>query len=174
MRKRLLMAAIVVAIAGLAPAGTATALTIKQGQNLPLPTLTDGKGKKVPLSSVVGMRVTVLVYWSVTCAHCVETIPVLLKRYNERQKPYRLVLIAGDTPAMMPVAKCFLPKKKLGRAVALFDEAAKKKALFGDTIGLEYTPTVIIVGRDGKVKKIFEGMPSYNDFDKAIKNIVGG
>jgi len=151
----------------------AAALSIKAGQTFPWMTIADEKGKAVDLKKVINGQPAVVVYWSVTCHVCVEDVPRILSHYNGlKKKPYRLVLVAGESSEMVAVAKCFIEAKKPGRATVLFDRLTKKGHVLANRLGLEFTPTVIILDRHGKVVQVFEGAPDMKKFDEAVAKAI--
>jgi len=150
-------------------ANSAPALTVKPGSNLPKVTLVDAGGKAVELAKVIRGKRVLLVYWSVTCEHCVQDVPAILRDYNLTRQDYLLVLVGGESEEMLSVARAFIKKQKLGAAVALFDRQRSGKFAFGDTLGLQYTPTFLILSREGRIVRIFEGNPGMTVIKRAVR-----
>jgi protein-disulfide isomerase len=140
-------------------AGPAAAMKVKVGDKFPVLTIDDADRKAVDLGKVIGGLPAVVVYWSVSCSACVDEVPKLLAHHNKNNKKYRLVLVAGEAPQMVTVAKCFVQAKNPGTALVLFDRLTRKGHVLAEALGLEYTPTLIVINAKGKIIKIFEGAP---------------
>lgn len=146
----------------------ASTLTVRPGSTLPKVTLVDAEGKAVELAKVIRGKTVLLVYWSVTCEHCVKDVPAILRDYNLKKQVYRLVLVGGESEEMLSVARAFIKKQKLGAAIALFDPQRSGRFAFGDTLGLQYTPTILVVSREGRIVRIFEGNPGLTVVKRAV------
>ncbi|MBU0513832.1 MAG: TlpA family protein disulfide reductase [Proteobacteria bacterium] len=169
MRKLMTIILTLAALGTLLSVAPAVALSVKTGDAFPWLTVADENGKAVELKKVINGRPAVVVYWSVTCHVCVDDVPRIMNHYNGlKKKAYRLVLVAGESSEMVPVAKCFIQAKKPGRAVVLFDRLTKKGHVLANTLGLEFTPTVIIIDRRGKIVQVFEGAPNLKKLDAAV------
>jgi protein-disulfide isomerase len=150
-------------------AGPAAALKVKVGDKFPLLTVETADHKAVPLAKVLNGHPSLIVYWSVSCSACVDEVPKLLAHYNQKKNKYRMVLVAGEAPEMITVAKCFVQAKNPGTAVILFDRLTRQGHVLAETLGLEYTPTLVIVDARGKISSIFEGAPrTMAELDKAL------
>lgn len=152
----------------------ASALTVRPGSALPQVTLVDAAGKPVELAKLIKGKTVLLVYWSVTCDHCVKDVPSILRDYNLKKQDYSLVLVAGDSGRMLKVAKAFIKKQRLGTSVALYDPERSRRFALGDTLGLQYTPTIIVVCREGRMVRIFEGNPGLTEVKRVIKQALVG
>ncbi len=163
-----LLSLVAVVMVGLL-AGPAAALKVKVGDKFPLLTVQTADHKAVPLAKVINGHPSLIVYWSVSCSACVDEVPKLLAHYNRKKNKYRMILVAGEAPEMIPVAKCFVEAKNQGQAVVLFDRLTRQGHILAETLGLEYTPTLVIVNSRGKITTIFEGAPrTMAELDKAL------
>ncbi len=149
-------------------ANGASALTVRPGNTLPKVTLVNAEGKAVELAKVIRGKTVLLVYWSVTCDHCVKDVPAILRDYNLKKQVYRLVLVGGESEEMLSVARAFIKKQKMGAAIALFDPQRSGRFALGDTLGLQYTPTIFILSREGRIVRIFEGNPGLEVVRRAV------
>jgi thiol-disulfide isomerase/thioredoxin len=164
----------IAAVLVLGGAYPAAALKVKVGDKFPMLTIENAAHKAVPLAKVMNGKPSLVVYWSVSCSACVEEVPKLLAHYNKKKnQKYRLILVAGEAPEMITVAKCFVEAKNPGPAVVLFDRLTRKGHILAETLGLEYTPTLVIVGAGGKISTIFEGAPrTMAKLDEALAKVV--
>lgn len=120
----------------------------------------DGR-RKVKLSDLRG-KVVLLDFWASWCGPCREELPHIEKIHKELSGKGLVVLGINDEPP--DVAKKFVKEQGL-TFTTLHDDGGKVHRLYG----VEFIPTTIIVGRDGKVVERFVGYTEEGKIREALK-----
>ncbi|HZL36940.1 MAG TPA: redoxin domain-containing protein [Tepidisphaeraceae bacterium] len=126
--------------------------------------LTGLDGKDVKLSSLKG-KVVVLDLWATWCPPCRLSLPHLDKLYQAK-KADGLQVFAVDQQEPKEKVKDFVEKTKLTVPVLLDTQGDVGQKYMANAI-----PETIIVGKDGKVKKVFIGF-SAESTPEEMKKIV--
>ena len=129
--------------------GDATALV---GKPAPAFELIDIDGNAKRLADTKG-KVVVLDFWATWCPPCREGLPHIAdaaKSYADRG----VVVWAINQGEAADVVKAFLTKESLD-VTTLLDEASAVGAAYGASA----IPETVVIGRDGKVTKVFVGLP---------------
>jgi thiol-disulfide isomerase/thioredoxin len=98
-------------------------------------------------------QVTLVVFWATWCRPCLMEIPDLMalhERYGDRG--FRVVSINIDDPEGQKMAAVY-QEYNINYPMLMDDGTSEEK--FG---GLRALPTAFLIGRDGKVKRIIEGL----------------
>ena len=108
-------------------------------------------GKEVTLASLKG-KVVLLDFWATWCGPCKAAMPTIQK-ISEDYKSKDVVVLGVNTFEQKPdAAKDYLAKKKFTYGCLLKgDELAKAYGVTG-------IPTLVIIGKDGKVASTEVGM----------------
>ena len=124
-------------------------------------------------------KVTLLEFWRVGCHHCQETVPLLNKLF-EKYKPQGVQFVAIHSPGNLTDpenpeldwagVKTTMKQWGVEYPVA-YDEKGK---LFRETYGGDLYPSVLIVGRDGKIAHVQTGHTPEKEQEllRALETIV--
>jgi thiol-disulfide isomerase/thioredoxin len=141
--------------------GGASAMIGKLAPDFTLKGLDD---KPVQLSSLKG-SVVVLDFWATWCVPCILSLPQLDALYKE-QSPNGLKMFAVNQEEEKDAVKAFVLGKKLSLPI-LLDTTGEVGKKFGTEVGI---PITIIIGKDGLVKKQYEG--ATEEIEQQIKDAV--
>ena len=114
-------------------------------------------GKKVTLTDLKG-NVVVLDFWATWCGPCRMSLPHLDKLYKE-QKENGVQFFAVNLREQKDEIEQFVKETKL--AVPVLMDGDGKVA---ESYGVEGIPTTVVIGKDGKARKVFVG---FNDDGEA-------
>jgi cytochrome c biogenesis protein CcmG, thiol:disulfide interchange protein DsbE len=159
----LLVIAIVFLLTSKAPAQVVGPAKI--GQPLSDFSLTDINGQAVHLRDYAG-QVVLVNAWAIWCPPCKAEMPDLNAYYQAHQKDGFVLLAvnAGDT---LSQASAFAEQARLAFPVLLDEDL---RVLNG--LGIHSFPTSIIVGQDGVVKGIHQGMFSPESLETEITPLL--
>lgn len=134
-----------------------------EGQPAPDFKLKGLDGKEVQLATLKN-QVVVLNFWATWCPACVYELPDINMLY-EQQKARGVRVFAVNAKEDEADVKAFVAEKKMTVPVLLDTDAAVSEAY-----GMWALPQTVIIGRDGKVKKVFIGVPpgGASEFAKAV------
>jgi thiol-disulfide isomerase/thioredoxin len=123
----------------------------------------DGKPGQIKLSELRG-RVVLLDFWATWCPPCLALMPTLHELYRDwQQRGAEFVGIDADWPTRTPdEVRAFLARQPLPYPVVIDDRNA------GGTYGVSSIPHIVIVGRDGRIARVFVGGVSRAQLDRAL------
>jgi thiol-disulfide isomerase/thioredoxin len=123
------------------------------------------QGKQWKLSDHLGKKVIMLDFWATWCGPCRMEMPILEGIWEDYQgKDFLLLCVnVGEGP---PEVAAFLAELDLNVPVALDSDSA-----VAEKYGVDAFPTVMIIGKDGRVSAIHRGIPP-NAPDKVLRNEV--
>ena len=132
---------------------------VKHGQPMPDFTLPDANGQLVKFSDVSRQNKVVLInFWASWCTPCRMEMPEFEQLYaNKKGEGFALLAINVDKEREK--ADAYLKSKPVSFPVLIDKDGALSKQL-----GVEALPTTILVGQDGKVLQVFEGVQPYIQF----------
>lgn len=127
----------------------------------------DGKSGLLSLESLRG-RVVVLDFWATWCPPCLASLPMMHELSRELE-PKGVTFVGIDSDgAQTPVEEvtAFLNEHGAPYPV-VYDEGA-----VNESYRIKVLPTVIVVGKDGVVERVFMGSPSRNALANAVAAAV--
>lgn len=125
------------------------------------------KGEQIRLQNLRG-KVVLVEFWSTTCRYCVRDMPQMVDTYRQFQaKGLEMVAVAmsHDRPDYV---LSFADSRQLPFPVAL-DLQNELSHAFGDVTA---TPTLFIVGKDGKIVKSIVGEPDFSDLHELLQQLL--
>ena len=144
----------------------APAVTLGQSSPPTELTLKDIKGRNLRLSDYRG-KVVLINFWATWCPPCRKEIPDLIKL--QRDYGSRSLQVIGITypPQKLAEVRRFVQKAKVNYPVSL--GAKKTKLLFTSS---ETLPMTIVIGTDGRIRDIIEGILLPEEIEQKIKPLL--
>jgi thiol-disulfide isomerase/thioredoxin len=126
------------------------------GTDLKALELPDTGGARHQLADMAAGKVTVLVYWSLSCPDCQRELPYLSRMYKDYQgKPLALILVNADGSEMAIAAQGYA--RKLGLpGPYLIDSGPNDTLPFAAAYDLFTTPTSLLFDSQGKLVQVQE------------------
>ena len=124
------------------------------------------KGQKFKLSGIFSDKPVMLVFWSITCASCIQEIPFVSKIHKELSEKLTVI---GIHPPGYPQQKLqiFLKRYKPGIPyLVAVDENSTLLQKYGVTV----LPRIILINRQGK--KLYDHLGYEPGQEKEIKNAI--
>ena len=138
------------------------------GQSLPPTefTLKDINGREIRLSTYRG-KVVLINFWATWCPPCRQEIPDLIKL--QRDYGSRGLQVIGVTypPQKLAEVRRFVQGAKVNYPIALGTKDTK--LLFSSS---ETLPMTIVIGTDGSIQDIIEGILLPEEFEQKIKPLL--
>ena len=134
----------------------APALSVKAGDAAPDFSLTDLAGKTVSLASLKG-QVVLLDFWATWCGPCKAAMPAIQRIHDDYKGKGVTVLGINTWENKADAAKQYVEKKGFSYPCLLKgDDLAKAYGMTG-------IPTLVVIGKDGKIAEIEVGMAPGGD-----------
>lgn len=157
------------ALAGAFLAAPAAALS-KPGPMMPPLTLPDTQGQMVNLPELSKGKVTLLVYWSISCPHCREQLPKLQAMAKRFQgNPFLFLLVNTDGQAMSAAVTAYAAEHRLPGPLVL-DAGPKDTLPLADFFDIVATPGVLVFDKTGKLVFAQELQVDMNLVSQAIES----
>jgi peroxiredoxin len=137
-----------------------------QNSTAPLLTLKDIKGRTIRLSDYRG-RVVLVNFWATWCPPCGAEIPDLIRLQRDYAKKGLQVIGVTYPPEKLREVRQFIRRAKMNYPVALGTK--RTKLLFTSS---ETLPMTIVIGKDGRVHEIIEGILLPEEFEQKIKPLL--
>lgn len=124
---------------------------LRVGDKAPLFEVSDVFGNRLNLGDSVGKNVIVLVFWSVYCDPCRASMPAFNEIYRRyRDKGLDFFTINMDGEEMTNAIRGFLADENIDLTV-LLDEPEGDLLKIADPYGVQGTPTIYIIDRNGRI-----------------------
>jgi peroxiredoxin len=142
---------------------------LRVGDQAPLFEVSDVFGNRVKFEEKLGKDVVVLLFWSVYCDPCRES----MQGYNEIYHIYRkqglnFLTVNMDGAEMSIAIEGFLRDEDLDLTV-LLDEWDGDMLRIADPYGVQGTPTIYIIDRKGRIAFGRVGTISFDNLSSVIK-----
>jgi cytochrome c biogenesis protein CcmG, thiol:disulfide interchange protein DsbE len=119
------------------------------------------KGARMQLSALKGQAV-ILDFWATWCGPCRMEAPIL-SRIADKYKGKGLTVLGVNTDSDAELPRLFAQQRKLSYPI-VFD--AKNEA--SRQYGVNSLPTLVLVGRDGKILAVRSGLVDEGSLDEMI------
>lgn len=129
-------------------------------------TLKDIEGRNVHLSDYRG-KVVLLNFWATWCPPCRAEIPDLIRLQREYGSRGLQVIGVTYPPQKLAEVRRFVRRAKVNYPVGLGTK--KTKLLFTSS---ESLPMTIVIGADGRIRDIIEGILLPEEFEQKIKPLL--
>ena len=128
--------------------------------------LKDIHGRYIHLSKYRG-KVVLINFWATWCPPCRKEIPDLIKLQREFRSRGLQVIGVTYPPQRLAEVRRFVRKAKVNYPVGL---GTKETKLFFTTS--ETLPMTIVIGTDGRIRDIIEGILLPEEFDQKVKPLL--
>ena len=126
-------------------------------------TLKDIQGRYIRLSDYRG-KVVLINFWATWCPPCRTEIPDLIRLQRDYRSRGLQVIGVTYPPQKLAEVRRFVRRAKVNYPVAL--GAKETKLLFTQS---ETLPMTIVIGTDGRIQDIIEGILLPEEFEQKIK-----
>jgi cytochrome c biogenesis protein CcmG/thiol:disulfide interchange protein DsbE len=137
-----------------------------QNSTPPQFTLKDIRSRAIRLSDYRG-KVVLINFWATWCPPCRMEIPDLVKLQRDYRSRGLRVIGVTYPPGKLTEVRRFVRRAKMNYPVAL--GTRRTKLLFTSS---ETLPMTIVVGKDGRVHEIIEGILLPEEFEQKIKPLL--
>ena len=136
------------------------------GQTAPVFALQDDRGRPVSLAQYRG-RVVVMNLWASWCPPCRAEMPDL-QRLSQTFAGRGLAIVGVNEGESADRARAFARALHIAFPIWIDDQQR-----YGRIYGALGLPTTVVVGRDGKVVRGFDGPLAYPQMVSAVSDVVG-
>ncbi len=129
-------------------------------------TLKEASGKRLSLSDYKG-KVVLLNFWATWCGPCKEEIPWFIQFEKEYGSQGFTVLGVSMDDDGWNVINPYVAQHGINYPIVLADEDVNER--YG---GIDALPTTLMIGRDGKVAVIHQGLAGRGEYEKEIRELL--
>ncbi|KIX15693.1 TlpA family protein disulfide reductase [Dethiosulfatarculus sandiegensis] len=124
---------------------------VKEGKALPEISLPDTEGQTHNLIELTKDKVSLIVYWSVSCPHCRVEMPKMLNLAKQLTgNPFTLIMVNADGPEMKGAALKMAEFYGIPQPL-LLDNGPRDTMPLADAFDLVATPSILVLDRRGKM-----------------------
>ena len=144
----------------------APVVALGQDSRAPQLTLTDIKGRAVRLSDYRG-KVVLINFWATWCPPCRVEVPDLIRL--QRDYGSRGLQVIGITypPQKLAEVRRFVQKARVNYPIILGTKQTKLVFTTSETL-----PLTVVIGTDGTIRDIIEGILLPEEFEQRIKPML--
>lgn len=139
---------------------------VAQRPKAPVLQLKDIKGKQLRLSDYRG-KVVLINFWATWCPPCRMEVPDLVRLQRDYRSVGLRVIGVTYPPQTQAEVRQFARKAKINYPVALGTNKTKLLFTLSETL-----PMTIVIGRDGSIQDIIEGILLPEEFELKIKPLL--
>lgn len=148
---------------------------LRVGDAAPAFTLEDLDGRPVLFEGGPSSSVRFLVFWSIFCAPCKAEMPLVQRLYEEyRARGLEVLAISMDGEPMRKSIQGLVRQHSYTFPVAIDRLTADESFQAADPYGVPGTPTLYLVGRDGRIAFAEVGRTSREALQAAIERALSG
>ncbi len=140
----------------------------------PIPfTLQDLDGQAVSLEDYRGREAVLLAFWSFFCGPCREEIPLLdtlEKKYSD--KGFEMLAVNLDGPKLEKAVRKYVSSNEFTFRV-VWEEIEGVSYRTADAYGVAGTPSLVLIGKDGKVSWTHVGREEGPKMEAEIRKALG-
>lgn len=140
--------------------------SIAQTRKLPELNLKDINGKQIRLSQYRG-KVVLINFWATWCPPCRAEIPDLVRLQRDYRDHGLRVIGVTYPPQKLSEVRQFVREAKMNYPVALGTKETKLRFTSNETM-----PMTFVIGRDGTVQDIIEGILLPEEIEQKIKPLL--
>lgn len=127
--------------------------------------LKDIKGRELRLSAYRG-KVVLINFWATWCPPCRMEIPDLVRLQRDYRSRLRVIGVTYP-PQKLAEVRRFARNARVNYPIALGTKETKLLFTSSQTL-----PMTIVIGRDGSVRDIIEGILLAEEFEQKIKPLI--
>lgn len=141
-------------------------VSVAQTGKLPELNLKDINGRRIRLSQYRG-KVVLLNFWATWCPPCRAEIPDLVRLQRDYRSHGLRVIGVTYPPQKLSEVRQFAQKSRINYPVALGTKETKLRFTSSETM-----PMTFVIGRDGTVRDIIEGILLPEEIEQKIKPLL--
>ena len=139
---------------------------LAQNSTAPELKLKDIRGRQIRLSDYKG-KVVLINFWATWCPPCRVEIPDLVRLQRSYQSRGLQIIGVTYPPEKLSEVRRFFRKARINYPVALGSKETKRLFTSSETL-----PMTVVVGKDGTVRDIIEGILLPEEFEQKIKPML--
>jgi thiol-disulfide isomerase/thioredoxin len=135
-------------------------------QQVPSLVLKDIHGRTLRLSDYRG-KIVLLNFWATWCPPCRAEIPELVKWQDEYRSRGLQIIGVTYPPQKLPEVRRFARRARVNYPIALGTKEMKLTFTSSETL-----PVTIVIGKDGSIRDIIEGILLPEEFQEKIQPLL--